>query len=171
MQSVSWNRLSVGIRMTGGFALLTLLAVCGFAGASRANVQSVSVPVERQTIGGDAQPLQTMSVAERLARDRQEEIAMLDSVIESADADQATRQSALAQKAQLAGRMELEAQARACLAQMGYEKAQVVCGAQVMTVLLPSSDMSAAQDSARVVSAVADQTGTEPQNVKIILTQ
>ena len=170
MRSVSKNRLTVCARVASGFSLLALLAVCGFAGASRAGVQSVSVPVERQTLGDEwGQQAQVMSTAERLARDRQEEIEMLDSVIESADADQATRQSALAQKAQLAGRMELEAQARACLDQMGFHEAQVVCGAQMMTVLVPSADLVNSSDSARIVSAVSDQTGTEPQNVKIIL--
>ena len=170
MRSVLKNRLMVYARVAGGFSLLALLAVCGFAGASRGGVQSVSVPIERQILGEEwEQQAKNMSTAERLARDRQEEIQMLDSIIESADTDQATRQSALAQKTQLAGRMELEAQARACLDQMGYHEAQVVCGAQMMTVLLPSADLAKTEDSARIVSAVADQTGTEPQNVKIIL--
>lgn len=170
MQTVIKNKLSVGYRAVGGFFLLALLAVCGFAGASRGSVQSVSVPVERQVLGEEWTG-QTVSSAERLALDRQEEIQMLDSVIENADADQATRQNALAQKAQLAGRMELEAQARACLSEMGYEDAQVVCGAQVMTILLPSASIADTQASARVISAVSDQTGCEPQNVKIILTR
>ena len=170
MRSVFKNRLTVYTRVAGGFLLLILLAVCGFAGASRGGVQSVSVPVERQILGEEwEQRSNNMSTAERLARDRREEIEMLDGIIENADTDQATRQSALAQKTQLVGRMELEAQARACLGEMGFLEAQVVCGAQMMTVLLPSSDVAKAGDGARIVSTVADQTGTEPQNVKIIL--
>lgn len=171
MRSAFENRLPVHIKIASGFVFLALLAVCGFAGASRAGVQTVSVPVQRQTIESEPAQPQGMSTAERLARDRREEIEMLDSVIENENTDQATRQSALAQKTQLTGRMELEAQARACLTQMGYDSAQAVCGAEIMTILIASSGMTNSSDSARIVSAVADQTGIEPQNVKIILTQ
>lgn len=154
-------------RAAGCALLLALLAVCGLAGANPARVQTVSVPVSRaaQEEGQTA----AMSVAERLALDRQEEIALLDGVLEDNATDQATRQNALAQKAQLAGRMELEAQARACLSGMGYERAQVVCGALVMTVLLPAGSVADARDSARIVAAVSDQTGTDAANVKILL--
>ena len=172
MRSVLGNRLPVFLRTACGFLLLALLAACGYAGARDAVVQTVSVPVERQTLGEEwAKQEEALSVAERLARDRQEEIAMLDSVIENAETDAQTRQSALAQKAQLAGRMEIEAQARACLSAMGYESAQVVSGAQMLTVLLSAASLPGMEDGARVISAVADQTGCEAQSVKIILTR
>lgn len=161
------KRLPALARAAGGMLLLALLAVCGLAGSGAGDVRAVSVPVERAPQGG-AQA--AMSAAERLALDRQEEIALLDSVLESADADQGTRQNALAQKTQLAGRMELEAQARACLAGMGYERAQIVCGAQMMTVLLPGESVPDAAAGARIVSAVCDQTGADAADVKILLT-
>lgn len=165
MQENVKTRLPVHFQKIGGVLFLALLAACGLAGAKGAKVQTVSVPVERSALTGESAA--KMSTAERLARDRQEEIALLDSVLESGDADQATRQSALAQKTQLTGRMELEAQARACLSGMGYEDAQVVCGAQMLTVLMPGT-VAAAGDGARIIAAVSEQTGTGPENVRIL---
>lgn len=158
------TRISRPVRAVGCVALLALLAACGLSAAHTDGAQAVSVPVECAPSAVEA-----MSTAQRLEADRREEIALLDSVLESADTDQATRQNALAQKTQLAGRMELEAQARACLGGMGYERALVVCGAQTMTVLLPAGEF-AQGDEARVVAAVCEQTGTGAENVKILLT-
>ena len=90
MQTVSENRPSGGGRVVSGLLLLALLAVCGVAGASRGGAQTVSVPVERHTLGEEwTEQTRARSTAERLARDRQEESSMLDSVLESDDADQA----------------------------------------------------------------------------------
>ena len=172
MQEKIKNRLSVYSRKMGGVLLLALLAACGYAGASRTGVRAVSLPVQRMVLeGAQAREETAQSAAERLAQDRAEELALLAGVLSSESVDEATRQSALAQQVQIAERMEAEAQARACLAQMGYEGAEAVSGAQIMTVLLPAASVGGETDAARVIDAVSSQTGVAPENVKLILTR
>ena len=169
MQAKIKNRLSVYSGKIGGVLLLALLAACASAGASRTGVRAVSLPVQRTVIGG--QDASAQSAAQRLAQDRAQELALLADVLSSAGVDEATRQNALAQQTQIAERMELEAQARACLVQMGFEGAEAVSGAQIMTVLLPSGSVGGETDAARIVDAVSSQTGVAPENVKLILTR
>lgn len=164
------NRLSVYSRKMGGVLLLALLAACGYAGASRGDVRAVSLPVQRTVMeGAQAQDAGAQSAAERLRQDRAEELALLSGVLSSQSVDEATRQSALAQQVQITQRMEAEAQARACLVQMGFEGAEAVSGAQIMTVLLPAASVGGETDAARIVDAVSSQTGVAPENVKLIL--
>ena len=171
MQGFFKNRLSVYSRKMGGVLLLALLAACGYAGASRGGVRAVSLPVQRTVMdGAQAQSAQAQTAAERLRQDRAEELALLSAVLSGENVDEATRQSALAQQVQIAQRMEMEAQARACLLQMGFE-AEAVSGAQIMTVLLPAASVANETDAARVIDAVSSQTGVAPENVKLILTR
>ncbi len=161
------NRLSVYSRTAGCALLLALLAVCAFAGASGGGKSAASVAVSRASDGA----LDAQSAAERLARDRAEELALLSGVLADGGADEATRQSALAQQAQLAQRMEMEAQARACLREMGYEGAEAIYGAQTLTLLLSQAQVAGGAEAARAVDAVASLTGTAPENVKLLLTR
>lgn len=170
MQAKIKNRLSVYSWKLGGVLLLALLAVCGAAGASRAGVRAVSLPVQRTVIGG-GQDESAQSAAQRLAQDRAQELALLANVISTEGVDETTRQNALAQQVQITQRMETEAQARACLAQMGYAGAEAVSGAQIMTVLMPAGSVRGETDAARIVDAVSSLTGVAPENVKLILTR
>lgn len=170
MQAKIKNRLSVYSWKMGGVLLLALLAACGAARASRTDARAVSLPVQRTVIeGGQSESAQ--SAAQRLAQDRAQELALLADVLSAAGVDEATRQSALAQQVQITQRMEMEAQTRACLVQMGYEGAQAVSGAQIMTVLLPAGSVGGETDAARIVDAVSSQTGVAPENVKLIMTR
>ena len=172
MQGILKNRLSVYFRKLGGVLLLALLAACGMAGASKGSVRAVSLPVQRTVMEGAQVPdAQAQTAAQRLRQDRAEELALLSAVLSAENVDEATRQSALEQQVQITGRMEMEAQARACLVQMGFEEAEAVSGAQIMTVLLPSGSVGTEADAARVIDAVSSQTGVAPENVKLILTK
>ena len=172
MRETFANRLSVSFRKAGGVLLLALLAACGYAGASRGGVRAVSLPVQRTVMGGaQAEAEQAQTAAERLRQDRAQELALLSGVLSSEDVDEATRQSALAQQVQIVDRMEAEAQARACLEEMGFEGAQAVTGAQIMTVLLSAAQVGGEADAARIIDAVSSLTGVAPENVKLILTR
>ena len=152
-------------------ALLALLAVCGYMGAAgRDETAAVSVPVVRTALESGA--LSAESAADtrgRLADERAQELEMLESVIGSPRADAATVKSALAQKTELTRRMEAEAQAEAVLGAMGIADATAVCGAQMLTLILPAA--SAADEAARaqVIGAASEQTGIAAESVKIIL--
>ena len=127
------------LRVFCSVMLLTLLGICGYAGSARTkNVPSaVSLPVIRTELEGDA--VGGGSIAEvraRLNRQREEELALLDGVIAEAGGDSAAKEAALAQKTQIAERMEREAQMTAVLEGMGAEGALAVCGAQGVTLLV-----------------------------------
>lgn len=152
--------------------LLTLLAVCGYAGASRGGVRAVSVPVVYSTLEtGAASGTKTSpeAIRARLSEQRRQEMELLESVIDGDAADEATRTSALAQRTELARRMECEASAEAVLEGMGFSGAISVCGAQVMTLILRQEQAQTQADRLRALDAVSAQTGTAAEEIKIIL--
>ena len=152
-------------------ALLLLLAVCGYMGAAgREETASVSVPVERTLLeSGMLSTEPAQETRERLAGERAQELEMLESVIGSPRADAATVKSALAQKTELTRRMEAEAQAEAVLSAMGIADATAVCGAQMLTLILPAESAADEATHARVIGAASEQTGIAAESVKIIL--
>ena len=160
------------LRVFCSVMLLALLGVCGYAGSARTkNVPSaVSLPVIRTELEGDA--IGGGSIAEvraRLNRQREEELALLDGVIADAGAGSAAKEDALAQKAQIAARMELEAQTTAILEGMGAEGALAVCGVQGMTLLVPQAFGMDENARNRVLNAISGQSGMETAQLKIIL--
>lgn len=165
------GRLSGRARGVLCAALLTLLAVCGYMGAAREQrTAAVSVPVERTALeSGELSGEAAMNTRERLQSERAQEMSMLESVIDSPRADAATVKSALTQKTELARRMEAEVQAEAVLTAMGIADATAVCGAQLLTLILPAD--SAADEAARaqIIGAASEQTGVAAESVKIIL--
>lgn len=162
-----WN---AGVRAAGCCALLALLAVCGYWGARQQPVKAVSVPVAAKTVSArEAAAADVAQIKARLTGEREEELALLQSVIDHPSSDEALVRQALAQKAQIAGRMETEAQTEACLALMGYEEAAVICGGSVVTIVAPWDDVPGEEDRVRIIGAAAAQAQTEPEAVKIIL--
>ena len=160
------------LRVFCGALLLALLGVCGYAGAARTkNVQSVvSLPVTRTELEGDAIGGGSISqVKARLDGQREAELALLDGVIADAGAGSAAKEDALAQKAQIAARMELEAQTTAILEGMGADGARAVCGAQGMTLLVPQTFGMDENARNRLLNAVGGSSGSETAQLKIIL--
>ena len=160
------------LRVFCSVMLLTLLGICGYVGSARTkNVQSaVSLPVIRTELEGDA--IGGGSIAEvraRLNRQREEELALLDGVIADAGGDSAAKEAALAQKTQIAERMEREAQMTAILEGMGAEGALAVCGAQGVTLLVPQTFGMDENARNRLLNAVGGQSGSETAQLKIIL--
>ena len=157
------------LRVFCSVMLLALLGVCGYAGSARTkNVPSaVSLPVIRTELEGDA--IGGGSIAEvraRLNRQREEELALLDGVIADAGGDSAAKEAALAQKTQIAERMEREAQMTAVLEGMG---ALAVCGAQGVTLLVPQTFGMDENARNRLLNAVGGSSGAETAQLKIIL--
>lgn len=153
-----------------GIALLSLLAICGVMGLRREAVQTVGLPVSRTDYEMSALQTDSMESARvRLARERDKEIEMLRGVAESEASDDVLRRDALAQIAEVAGRMELETQVEACLAEMGYAQALPVCSAQGITIICPGGSVGKEEDRLRMIDAVCSVSGYEAGDIKIIL--
>lgn len=170
MDFVGKKEIAGRMRLAGCALLLVLLAVCGYAGASRTPVQAVSVPIVQSTLESEAAaPASHEEIRARLNAQREQEMQLLESVLADAKTDEATAKSALAQKEALAWRMENEASAEALLEGMGFAGALSVCGAQVMTVILPQGQAQTDAERLRVIDAVCAQTGIKAEDIKIIL--
>lgn len=150
--------------------LLALLAVCGYVGAGREQTQTVSAAVTRLSLPEQTQD-DAQDAAERLMAQREQEIALLRSVMEQPDAGSQTRDAAMAQLTQLTVRMETEAQCEACLREMGYEGAYAVSGAQLLTLLIPYDKIKEVSDKTRILDAVCAVSSLDAGSVKIILTK
>lgn len=167
-----YRHLVGALRVFCSVMLLALLGVCGYAGSARTkNVPSaVSLPVIRTELEGDAiGGGSIVEVRARLNRQREEELALLDGVIADAGGDSAAKEAALAQKTQIAERMEREAQMTAVLEGMGAEGALAVCGAQGVTLLVPQTFGMDENARNRLLNAVGGSSGAETAQLKIIL--
>lgn len=163
------NRLSVGLRISTGVLFLGILALCGYAGSREQNRPAVGVPVTYTAMAqANVQTESMQSVRARLKSEREQEISLLDSVIEHPDTSSTTRENALAQKAQIASRMEMEAQIEAVLLQMGID-GEAVGGETGVTIVADASDLDDEQAKMRVIHAACAQTGLEADKLKIIL--
>lgn len=167
------NRPKVFNRTTACFALLVLLGISGYVGSNNQKANpSPTVSVIRQTVvedgvyGESADRLQ-----EQYEEDRSREISMLDGVLSDPNIDMETKNRAQAQKVEVVRRMEEEAQVRVALKQMGFNDFSVICGAQMMTVILEQDAGLAQADAVRTIDAVCAVTGLQPQDVKVIFAE
>lgn len=165
------NRFTEWIRGISCALLLILLAVCGYIGSQSSESRAVSVDVTRRTIAWETAEESALSAETRLETERNQEIELLRQVAQSADATDETKREALAQMTEIAQRMEYEAQTTACLTQMGFENAAAVCGAQMMTVILPYGAIGDESEKTRLIDAVCSLTGFSAGDIKIILTK
>ena len=153
-----------------GFALLALLAICGYAGGKEIEAQTVSVSVSRVPYTLIETGVHSVeSAAERLKIERQRELEMLEGVAENAGADDSLRRDALKQISELAGRMEVEALATACLHEMGIRDALSVMNAQSITIVLQENAMKNEEMRIRAIDAVSSVSGYGAADIKIIL--
>lgn len=165
-------RVSDKYRSVLGMLLLSLLAVCGYMGSEKESVQTVSVSVSRtqyemSELGEDT----IESARDHLNQERENEMELLKSVADNEEADAEHRQDALEQIAQVAARMEIEAQVKACLMEMGIEKALPVLGAQGLTIFCTKDSLGEELDRLRIIDAVCGVSGYEARDIKIILTK
>lgn len=160
------------MRAVCGVFLLTLLAICGYIGAGRESVQTVSVAVSRESYILEEMSADSLQAAsQQLKLEREREIALLQQVVASEAADAKTKADALAQMTGIAQRMELEAQTEAVLEEMGMSGALAVCGAQMMTIITGYENIANDADKMRMLDAVCGMTGYAAGDIKIILTK
>lgn len=137
-------------RMACGAALLMLLAVCGYAGAYRADT-AVSVPV---TV---------------VYEQENQASALLDSVIKDPEVSKETKDSALAEKVKIAKRLDKEAQAEKLLCEMGFEGTSVLCSEAGVTIVTTEKNAASEKERTRMTGAVSGLLGTSGEDIKIIL--
>lgn len=160
------------MRTAGCAALVALLAVCSYLGARQPQAQTVSVPVAVETISENALSAASLEeTQDRLLRERENALALLQSVIDDPGAGAEAREEALREKTALAGRMAAEAEMTAILAQMGFGDAAVVMGEQSLSVIVPWQAAENEQSRVRIIDAAASHTGLSPECVKIILSK
>lgn len=106
---------------------------------------------------------------ETINMQRAKEIEMLEQVLAHPDSGKQTRADALSQKTDIVRRMEFEAQAQACIENLGIKNSTVLCGAQNMTVFVPFEYASDEKMRTAMIDAVSTITGIGAESVKIIL--
>lgn len=158
------------MRMAGCAALVALLAACSYLGARRPPVAAVSVPVTVEMVSESALHAGSMKeTQEKLLREREKTITLLQSVAEDENAQAGARDEALREMTALARRMSAEAETAALLAHMGFGETAVVLGEESVTVIVPWQAAENEQSRVRIIDAAATQTGMAPECVKIIL--
>ncbi|MBQ4609192.1 MAG: SpoIIIAH-like family protein [Clostridia bacterium] len=166
------RQIAAAVRMASCAALLLLLAVCGYAGASREETRRVSVPVVYETMTAQEISLRSMEETRlRLREEREREVQLLQRVIDDPAAGEETAEQARKQMLQLTERMDSEARTQAALEYMGYTQVAVVCGAQSVSVIAPVWTAQEEQDRIRIIDAAAAQTRLPAEAVKIILSK
>lgn len=161
-------------RMRFSFCMLlaAILAACSYLGARAPERSTVSVPIFAQQISEGA--LQAVSLEETktaLRQKREQALQLVQSVIDDEQAQESTRNEALAAKMALANRMVSEAEAEALLSSMGFGDTAVVLGDAEVTVIVPWQAAADERSRTRIIDAVSTQTGLAPECVKIMLSK
>ena len=156
------------LRFAGCAALLALLVVSSSAGRETNSIPSVPVMVE--IMPQQALAARTIGqTRERLKAQRDEALALLQSVLDDPHAGEAQKSQALAQKTQIASRMETEAAVEALLDEMGFGEMAVVAGEGALHIIAPWQTAENEQNRVRMIDAAVSQSGLSPEAVKIIL--
>ena len=169
---MSRERAARRMRTAGCAALVALLAACSYLGARQPQAPAVGVPVAVEVISEGALGAASLAqTKEKLRQERENALALLQSVIDDPDAGSDAKNEALKEKTALAKRMEAEAQTEALLAHMGFGETAVVLGEESVTVIVPWQAAENEKSRVRIIDAAATQTGRAPECVKIILSK
>lgn len=156
------------VRFAGCAGLLALLAASSYAG--RQQTLTPAVPVMFEMVSAEAAAAYTVEqTQERLNRQREEALALLQSILDDPSADEASKDKAIQEKTRIASRMETEASVTALLAHMGFEQAAVVMGDQMLSLIVPWQAAENEQNRIRLIDAAVSQSGFSADAVKIIL--
>lgn len=162
------NGLSIGGRLTG-LLLIVILAICAYAGAEQ-NERTVSVSAVRTSYAAEPDEMErASSAAERSKKSRDTQIALLKEVIGNEQTDQEKKSDAIRLLGDMAERSAIEAQVLECLDGMGIKQADVICGVQMLTVILSESELRDSAQRTRIFDAVSELSGYEAGDVKIII--
>jgi hypothetical protein len=108
----------------------------------------------------------TAQVNRKRARD--ESMAVLQNVIDSAEASEEVKNEALAEMSAIAGEIEKEANIEALLVSGGFEDCVAVMNGNQINVIVKSEGELQPAQIAKINTVVYEQTGIEPINVVIV---
>jgi hypothetical protein len=108
----------------------------------------------------------TAQVNRKRARD--ESMAVLQNVIDSAEASEQVKNEALAEMSVIAGEIEKEANIEALLVSGGFEDCVAVMNGNQINVIVKSEGELQPSQIAKINTVVYEQTGIEPINVVIV---
>ena len=108
---MSRERTARNLRTAGCAGLVALLAVCSYMGARQPQAQTVSVPVAVETISESVLSAASLEeTLDALQREREDALALMQSVIDDPNAGTDAKEEALKEKTALAKRMAAEAE-------------------------------------------------------------
>ena len=100
-------------------------------------------------------------------RARDEALEVLQSVVESEDADEATKTGALLEISKLAGEMEAEANIESLVLSRGFAQCVAVINDDICSIVVSAESLQPNQIS-QINEIVFEQAGIKPANIKII---
>ncbi len=123
-----------------------------------------------QTGDGDTVNTSTYFSATQLARQeaRDEALEVLQGVVESEDAVEATKQQAMAEISRIALEIQNEANVESLIKAKGFENCVAVTNGDKMNVIVSSAEELVPSQVAVISEIVYEATGILPSNVKII---
>jgi stage III sporulation protein AH len=101
-------------------------------------------------------------------RARDEALEVLQSVVDSTDADEATKTAALTEIAELADAMEAEANIETLVLAKGFAQCVAVINGESCSVVVNSEGQLQPAQISQINEIVYEQAGIQPVNVKII---
>jgi len=150
--------------------LLLILAASSVVGTHDAQENAALVPTVQMTMTEQEIIGMTMAgISNKLQMQREKELSLLDEVIRQFSSAGKSADDALMQKQDIIRRMEHEAQAKACLENMGFEQTAVLCGTQNVTVFMPFEYSSDEKNRIAILDALSSLTGIGAESIKIIL--
>ncbi len=120
--------------------------------------------------GGDTVNVSTYFSATQLARKeaRDEALEVLQGVVESEDAVEATKQEAMAKMSRIAEDIQNEATVESLVKAKGFENCVAVISGEKINVIVSSPEELVASQVAQINEIVYEATGILPVNVKIM---
>lgn len=98
---------------------------------------------------------------------RDEALEVLQSVVDSSDAVEATKEQALSEISRIADDIQLEANIETLILSKGFEQCVAVINGDTVNIIVKSEGLLA-NEVAQINEIVYEQTGTDPSNIKVI---
>ncbi len=119
--------------------------------------------------GADQSPEEDYFSSTILSRQkaRDEALEVLQSVVDSEDAVEATKEQALGEISKIADDIQLESNIETLILSKGFEQCVAVINGDLVNIIVKTEGLLA-NEVAQINEIVYEQTGTDPSNIKII---
>ncbi|HOA84903.1 MAG TPA: SpoIIIAH-like family protein [Bacillota bacterium] len=140
----------------------------GYTGYDKSSGMDTSYGVDTNTGADTNANLDSYFASTQINRQRARDVALevLQSVVENAAADEATRNQALADISKIAKNMEAEANIETLIIAKGFAQCVAVVNGDMATIVVEAENLTPA-DIAIINEIVYDQTGIKPINITI----